>query len=230
MRKYSVIIVDDEPLALDVLSHYLSLFPTYEVLGRYTNPLEAWSYIQQNDVDLVITDIAMPKLSGIDLIKLAKGKTRFVITTSYSDFALESFELNVADYLLKPVSTERFSKMIDHFEDSITKATTSEQTFYVKDGEEYVKVIVDDIDYIEGMRDYAKIVCGKNFYMVLKTLKSLESFLKPFEFARVHKSFIIPLKKIKQFNNRVVIIEEHEVPVSATYREVVKDYLNERRI
>jgi len=230
MRKNTVVIVDDEPLALDVLSHYIGLFSEFEIVERFTDPLEALSYIKTSNVDLVITDIAMPNLSGLDLVKLINGKTKFVITTSYSEYALESFELNVVDYLLKPVSMERFAKMIGHYQDSFRNIEALEHSFFVKDGEEYVKVIVDEIDYIEGMRDYAKIVCGKRYHMVLKTLKSLEQFLTPFEFIRAHKSFIIPLKKIKQFNNRSVIIESHEVPVSATYRDEIKSYLNKRRI
>lgn len=230
MNPYHVIIIDDEPLALDVIEHYLKQFDNYIVTKRFTDPIEAFTYINANKVDLVFTDIAMPNISGTELVRTVGDQTRFIMTTSYSDYAIESFELNVVDYLLKPISLNRFAKAISHFEKEKQDNFASDQknnaaSFFIKEGEEYIKVVVDDIDYIEGMKDYAKIVCGKHYYLALKTLKSVEILLEKYQFLRIHKSYIVPLKKVKQYNGRFVFIDTHEIPVGANYRETLKEYL-----
>ncbi len=230
MKNYKVVVIDDELLAIDVITHYFSVFPNYVVLKTFINPVEAVSFLKMNNVDLVFTDIAMPNISGIDLVKLLKDTTKFVMTTSFSEFALESFELNVVDYLLKPVSLERFSKTLKHFESSDKLETEREQSFFVKDGDEFIKVFIEKIDYIEGMKDYAKIICGNKYYMVLKTLKALEEFLKPYDFQRIHKSFIVPLKKIDQSNSRCVLVNNKEIPLGPAYRERLKEYLNKHKL
>lgn len=230
MKKYSVVIIDDEQLAIDIIVHYLFMFPKYQIAETFTNPIEAVSYLKRSKVDLVFTDIGMPNISGIDLVKILGHSTKFVMTTSFSEYALESFELNVVDYLLKPIALDRFSKTISHFEASEFDDKTKIDSFFVKDGDEFIKVFIEKIDYIEGMKDYAKIVCGNNYYMVLKTLKSLEEFLKPHGFQRIHKSFIVSLKKIIQSNSRCVLINTHEVPIGPAYREKLKLFLNNRKI
>lgn len=235
MQKFTTIIIDDEPLAIDVLVHYLNRFSEFEIVKTFTNSVEAFKFINENTIDLVFSDIAMPQISGTELVKLAQNKSQFVMVTSYTDYAIESFELNVIDYLLKPVPFERFTKTIERFKATKISHTNKDDSvvkpsFFIKEGDEFVKVIVEDIDYIEGMKDYAKIVCGKNYYLALKTLKSLEETLKPFEFIRVHKSFIIPLKKITQYNSKCVLINSHEVPVGNSYRSYLKDYLEKNKL
>lgn len=234
MQRYTTIIIDDEPLAIDVLVHYLKRFPEFEIVKTFTNPVEAFKFLNDTTIDLVFTDIAMPQISGTELVKLTQNKTQFVMVTSFSEYAIESFELNVVDYLLKPVSFERFSKTIERFKESKQmhnfSTTDSIASFYIKEGDEFVKVLVEDIDYIEGMKDYAKIVCGKNYYLALKTLKSIEEKLQPFNFIRVHKSFIVPLKKISQYNSKSILINTHEVPVGSSYRHKLKKYLEDNKL
>lgn len=235
MTKYTTIIIDDEPLAIDVLVHYLKRFPEFEIVKSFANSVEAFKFLNDNTIDLVFTDIAMPQISGTELVKLAQNKTQFVMVTSYSDYAIESFELNVIDYLLKPVSFERFTKTIERIKTSKLTVNSKENvsinpSFYIKEGEEFVKVLVEDIDYIEGMKDYAKIVCGKNYYLALKTLKSIQETLAPFNFIRIHKSFIIPLKKVSQYNSKCVLINTHEIPVGSSYRNHLKKYLEENKL
>lgn len=223
MEQYKAIIIDDEALAIDVVEHYLQRFPEFEIVRTFTDATEAFQYLNKNVVDIVFTDIGMPEISGIELVRLSQNSTSFVMITSFSEFALESFELNVVDYLLKPVSFERFAKTIERFKSN--KLNTEEKTapsFYIKEGDEFVKVLVEDIDYIEGMKDYAKIVCGNNYYMALKTLKSLEKKLNPYGFIRCHKSFIVPTKKIDQYNHRGIIINAHEIPVGNSYKQSFK--------
>jgi len=232
MSKYKVIIVDDEHLAIDVINHYLKHFPNFEVEKTFTNSIEAFKYLNENSIDLVFTDIAMPNISGTELVKLSKNKTQFVMVTSYSEFAIESFELAVVDYLLKPVSLERFKKTIERFE-NITKydrANNQDPSFFIKEGDEFVKVKIKDIDYIEGMKDYAKIVCGNNYYLALKTLKSIENTLTNYGFLRIHKSFIVPLNKIIQYNGRCVLIDKHEIPVGNNYRNILKEYFLKNKL
>ncbi|MBQ4802157.1 response regulator transcription factor [Aquimarina sp. MMG015] len=235
MKKQTTIIIDDEPLAIDVLVNYINRFPEFEILKTFTSSIAAFKYLNDNPVDLVFTDIAMPQISGTELVKLAKTKTQFVMVTSYTDYAIESFELNVIDYLLKPVSFERFITTIDRFKQNILipqskKDFTINPSFYIKEGDEFIKVMVDDIDYIEGMKDYAKIVCGKNYYLALKTLKSIEEKLKSFNFVRIHKSYIIPLKKVSQYNNSCVLINSFEIPVGSSYRNNLKKYLEDNKL
>lgn len=235
MAKYKTIIIDDESLAVDVLKHYIDRFPEFEIVKTFTNSVEAFKYLNENPIDLVFTDIAMPQISGTELVKLVQHKTQFVMVTSYSDYAIESFELNVIDYLLKPVSFERFTKTIERIKASKLAINSNESksenpSFYIKEGDEFVKVLVEDIDYIEGMKDYAKIVCGKNYYLALKTLKSIEETLAPFNFIRIHKSFIIPLKKVSQYNSKCVLINTHNIPVGSSYRSHLKKYLEENKL
>ena len=187
---------------------------------------------EESQIDIVFTDIAMPEISGIELVKLYKGNTRFIMTTSYSEYAVESFELEVVDYLLKPISFERFTKAITRFEDFKKNdiKNTLEPSFFIKEGDEFIKILVKDIDYIEGLKDYAKIVTGTNYCLALKTLKSIEVDLNSYQFIRIHKSYIVPLGKISQYNGKCVLINNFEIPVGNRYREVLKTYLNKNKL
>lgn len=132
----------------------------------------------------------MPEISGIELVKLCNASTKFIMTTSFSQYAVESFDLEVVDYLLKPISFERFCKAITRFESSenIARQHIPEPSFFVKDGDEFIKILVKDIDYIEGLKDYVKIITGKNYCLALKSLKSIEELLGAYNFMRIHKS------------------------------------------
>lgn len=236
MSKYKVVIIDDEQLGIDVIENYIKRYSEFELMETFTNSVEAFTFVNDNDIDLVFTDIAMPEIQGTELVKLAKGKSKFVMVTSYSNFAIESFELNVIDYLLKPVSFDRFDKTIQRFleyKNEINQKngkSDDNPSFFIKEGDEYVKVYINDIDYIEGMKDYAKIYCGNNYYLALKTLKSINHMLESYGFLRIHKSFIIPLNKIKQYNVQCVILSNNsEVPVGPGYRDKLKEFLNSNK-
>lgn len=234
MPKFKVVIIDDEPLAIKVVEHYLNHFPNYTIEKTFTNSLEAATFLNTNSVDLVFTDVAMPLVSGIELIRLINNDVKFVLITSYNEYAVESFELEVIDYLLKPVSFDRFLKTINRFEKTINDKNLglniSSPSFFIKEGDEFIKINITEIDYIEGMKDYAKIVCGKHYYLALKTLKSIETSLLGFEFLRVHKSYIVPLKKISQYNNINVLIGKHEIPVGSSYRNTLKEYFIKNKL
>lgn len=232
MTPFKTIIIDDEPLAIDVIGHYLERFPNFKALRTYTDSVEAFNYLQAgHEVDLVFTDIAMPDISGIELVKLSKGRTKFILTTSYSEYAVESFELGVIDYLMKPIAFERFGKALGRFE-KLSRDNDQEKlipSLFVKDGEEYIKIQIEDIDYIQGLKDYAKIVTGNNYCLALKTLKSIEVSLSAYDFMRIHKSYIVPLNKISQYNGKCVLINNVEVPVGSSYRERLKLFFQKNR-
>lgn len=233
MRVYKTIVIDDEPLAIDVITHHLKQFSNFKVIQTFSDSMEALTFLKQgHDIDLVFTDIAMPELSGIELVKLAKANISFIMTTSFSDYAVESFELEVVDYVLKPISFERFHKAISRFKNLKSSSDTHmlEPSFFVKEGNEFIKILVSEIDYIEGLKDYAKIMTGTKYCLALKTLKSLEATLGPYQFMRIHKSYIVPLSKISQYNGTCVLINNSEVPVGSSYREALKVYLNDNKL
>lgn len=233
MKQYKTIIIDDESLAIDVITHHLQRFSNFEVVNTFTDSIEAFNYLKEgHKADVVFTDIAMPEISGIELAKVFKSQAKFIITTSFSQYAVESFDLEVVDYLLKPISFERFCKAIARCESSegMESQLMLEPSFFVKEGDEFIKILVKDIDYIEGLKDYVKIITGKNYCLALKSLKSIEEVLSPYKFMRIHKSYIVPLSKISQYNGKCVIISNSEVPVGSSYREALKAYLNRNRL
>lgn len=233
MNRYKAIIIDDESLAIDVITHHLNRFPNFEVVKTFTDSVEAFKFLKGgHKVDVVFTDIAMPEISGIELVKLYNTNTKFIMTTSFSQYAVESFDLEVVDYLLKPISFERFCKAISRFEslNNNDGQNALEPSFFVKEGDEFIKILVKDIDYIEGLKDYVKIMMGKNYCLALKSLKSIEEILGPYQFMRVHKSYIVPLTKIAQYNGKSVIINNSEIPVGSSYRENLKVYLNKNKL
>lgn len=233
MNLYKAIIIDDEPLAIDVITHHLKRFSNFEVIKTFTDSVEAFNFLKEgHKVDVAFTDIAMPEISGIELVKLSKAKTRFIMTTSFSQYAVESFDLEVIDYLLKPISFERFCKAISRFEslENTKGQHNPEPSFFVKEGDEFIKILVRDIDYIEGLKDYVKIITGKNYCLALKSLKSIEEVLSIYQFMRIHKSYVVPLAKISQYNGKCVIINNAEVPVGSSYRETLKVYLNKNKL
>ncbi|GAA0721390.1 LytTR family DNA-binding domain-containing protein [Aquimarina litoralis] len=230
---YKTVIIDDEQLAIDVIVHYLERFSNFEIVKTFTDAVNAFQYLKlNNQVDIVFTDIAMPEISGVELIKLTQNATTYVMTTSFSEYAVESFDLNALDYLLKPISFERFSKTISRFENlkNISIQDRLAPSFFVKDGDDFIKVFIHEIDYIQGLRDYAKLVTGDTYCLALKTLKSIEQTLEPYNFIRIHKSYIVPLDKIKQYSGKSVGIGSHEIPVGSTYREDLKRYLQNNKL
>ncbi|MGY3794654.1 LytR/AlgR family response regulator transcription factor [Aquimarina sp. 433] len=230
---YKAVIIDDEQLAIDVIVHYLERFSNFEIVKTFTDAVSAFRYLKNNDhIDIVFTDIAMPEISGVELIKLIQNSTTYVMTTSFSEYAVESFDLNALDYLLKPISFERFSKTISRFE-NLKNASTQDRlapSFFVKDGDDFIKVFIHELDYIQGLKDYAKLVKGDTYCLALKTLKSIEQKLEPYNFIRIHKSYIVPLDKIKQYRGKSVVIGSHEIPVGSTYREDLKRYLQNNKL
>jgi DNA-binding LytR/AlgR family response regulator len=220
MDKIKCIIVDDEPLAISLLESYVQQIPFLELVFSTENPIEALDYIQKNACHLVFLDIQMPELTGINFMKIVGDKLKYILTTAYSEYALEGYEHHIIDYLLKPIPFERFYKSAlkaqERFSFNINKV---ESHFFVKSSGQQHRINFKDILYVESIKDYINIRTHQQEYIVLDTLKSIELQLSEFSFARIHKSFIINLDQIKSIAaKKIILSSDHEIPIGDSYR------------
>jgi two-component system, LytTR family, response regulator len=209
------LIVDDEQHAIDILTHYVSQTPQLHLVASNTNPLEALQTVATQKIDLIFLDIQMPELSGIDFVRAINGKCKIILTTAYSEFALEGYDLDVVDYLLKPIRLPRFLTAVQKAATALNNTmadTTKEQPeddyIFVKTESKgkLLKINLADIDYIEGMKNYVAIYCGGKKTLVYTSMKDIEERLPNRLFIRVHKSFIIPIDRITGIEgNRVLL-------------------------
>ena len=199
------IIVDDEQHALDILVHYINQTPLLHLVASTTNPMEALQTVATQKIDLVFLDIQMPELSGIDFVRAINGKCKVILTTAYSEFALESYDLDVVDYLLKPIRLPRFLTAVQKAATALNNTTTEfnkeqpeDDYIFVKTESKgkLLKINLTDIDYIEGMKNYVAIYSGGKKILVYTSMKDIEERLPGRQFIRVHKSFIIPIDRI----------------------------------
>ncbi|WP_317916958.1 LytTR family DNA-binding domain-containing protein [Vibrio sp. MACH09] len=231
------IIVDDESLARDLLGKYINKMPKLELKESFDNAIDALDYIQSHDVDLVFSDIEMPDLSGIDFVKSINGNSAIIFTTAYEEFALQGYELNVVDYLLKPFSLPRFISAVNKATEIIrlrklehdkpakitaditTRQNTDTQRFlFVRDNRKEYKVFYDDILFVEGALEYVSFQTQSRHYLGLYSLKELEKQLPSDDFVRVHKSYIVSLKHIKEVKGNLLVIHSHSIPVGKTFK------------
>ena len=226
------LIIDDEPLAIQLLEDYVSKTYFLEKGFSTTNPLEALQKIEEDDFDLIFLDIQMPELNGMDFLKILNNRINVILTTAYSDFALESYDYGVVDYLLNPISYERFYKSVlkvkekSHIQNSAPKENSSPEKshFFVKSEGKQIKIEFSSILYIEGLRDYVNIKTLNEEIIVLENLKNLETVL-PSDFMRVHKSYIINLTKIFSVEGHRIQIENHWINIGETYRNQFQNWL-----
>lgn len=230
------IIVDDEPLARDVLKNYIEQLKNVELVAVCTNALEANEALHQNDVDLLCLDIHMPQITGIEFLKSLKNPPLVLFTTAHPDYALEGFELDVVDYLLKPISLDRFMKAINKVEERMEKREEIVETdhFYVKADKKLVKVFYKDMLYIEGLKDYVILRNETNRVITLQTMKSLESKLPADHFIRVHRSYIVNIDKIQSVMGNMLEIQEKgqikHIPVGKNYRDQLMGMIESKKI
>jgi len=245
----NVIIVDDEPLAQDVLSTYIEQMPDLNLVAKCNNALEARSALNENEVHLMFLDIQMPQLTGTEFLKSLKNPPLVIFTTAYSEYAVEGFELNALDYLLKPVSLDRFMTAVDKAkaqyaltnQDSAGSASSSaeeandgEDFIFVKADKKLVKVNYQDIIYIEGLKDYVIIRQQNSRLITLQTMKSLESKLPDSIFKRIHRSFIVNIDKIEAVMGNMIEVTEKgqtkHLPIGKNYREELLSIVNKNRL
>jgi DNA-binding LytR/AlgR family response regulator len=220
------IIVDDEPPAIRLLEKYVSKVSFLELITSTVSPLEALGLIDKGDIDLVFLDIQMPELTGIQLSKIVKGKTKIIFTTAYPQFALESYELNAIDYLLKPFEFERFYQAVLKVKDENisvekqVKPQTDTYLFIKTDGKNnFEKVYVKDICYIEGLKNYVAIHLKGNQIITHNTLKSIEEYLPKDQFVKTHKSYIVSMQHIHKTDSISVYINDKALPIGDTYKK-----------
>lgn len=230
------IAIDDEELALELLEDNIKKVPFLNLAGKFGNPLDAMKMLQEDEVDLVFLDIQMPQLSGLQLIKTIRNKPMFILVTAYEKFALEGFNLDVIDYLLKPVSLERFIKACNKAAEFHLLRTKSKGSiadfipdyFFVNVDYSQRKIVRSDIIYIEGLKDYVKIHIKSSFNPIVTrmTMKGLEENLPSSNFIRIHKSFIVSISALTSVRKNAVFIGSLELPVSENYQEDLKSIVN----
>jgi DNA-binding LytR/AlgR family response regulator len=231
---FTCIIVDDEPLAQSVIENYLKNVPSLELKEKFDNAIDALNYLNSNDVDLMFLDINMPELNGMDLLKTLNKKPEVILTTAYSEYAIESYELGVSDYLLKPIALPRFIKAVN----KVTELLTMERNYNEGGGEKprYIfikvdginlKLMLEDIRYIEAYGNYLKIFSTEKMYLVTDTMINFMTQLDS-DFIRVHKSYIVPISKIEKMMGNRVHIGEDQIPIGNTYKADLKSKIQNK--
>lgn len=241
--KLRCMIVDDEPLALDVLETFIERLDNLELVCRCNNAVEAYTCLQNEHIDLLFLDIQMPKLTGIDFLKSLAHPPRVIFTTAYRDYAVEGFELNAVDYLLKPIAFERFLKAVskvgasEPYPAAATPAITpagaqpyQEAFIYLKADKKMVKVMLADILYIESLKDYIRVKTDSKEIISYQKISFLEEKLPADKFLRIHRSFIVALDKIQAFSATAVDIGKTEIPIGRFYKTEVLDVLNQNNL
>lgn len=234
------LVVDDEPLALDILEDYISKVPFLTLVKTTTSAIEGLSLVQSDAIDLVFLDVQMPELTGIQFLKIINGKCDVILTTAYSQYALDGYELDVVDYLLKPIAFDRFYKAAQKvlqnngsgntIAQEQTPASNSRDFIFVKTEHKIQKIYLDDILYIEGLKDYISIFTKTERIITLQNMKKMEESLPSKSFIRVHKSYIVAIGKIESIERSRIQIGEKIIPIGDTYREYFFKQIEDKNI
>lgn len=237
-RTIRCIIIDDEPLAREIIRRYIDEVPMLQLSGECSNAVQAMSFLQQQPVDLIFLDIRMPQLNGTDFLRILKNPPKTILTTAFSDYALEGYELDVVDYLVKPIRFDRFLKAVNKAfpingnwpeiktvvaENTETKK--SDSFVYFRADRKMVKVMLTDILYIESMKDYVKVFTPQGIIITRQSMTSVEAMLPEKLFVRAHRSFIVAVNRIRSFTNELIEIGNAEIPIGKLYRNGVMKVL-----
>ncbi|OOQ61187.1 DNA-binding response regulator [Mucilaginibacter pedocola] len=233
------VIVDDEPLAREGLADFVEDVDFLQLAGMCENPVQLINFLQANTVDLIFLDIQMPKMSGMDFLKITKNPPMVILTTAYPNYAVEGFQLNVLDYLLKPITFDRFFMAVNKARDyqrflqfssgqQQAPAVPQADYFFIKCGGKYEKLFLDEVLYIESMQNYINIFTTKSKYTTQTNLKSLEQYFDKGAFMRVHKSYMVALRKIEKLEGNEIFIQTHRIPLSRNYRDEVIATINSK--
>lgn len=231
------LIIDDEQHAIDILVHYVNQTPQLQLAGSSINPIEALQQVAEKKIDLIFLDIQMPELSGIDFIKALNGTAKVILTTAYSEFALESYELDVVDYLLKPIRLSRFLSAVQKAANELNKEEekeTAEDYIFVKTESKgkLLKINLADIEYVEGMKNYVAIYRNGQKTLVYTSMREIEDRLPHKDFIRVHKSFIIAIAKVTGIEGNLVRLQnvKTEVTIGESYKSALMEIIRNKMI
>ncbi|MBO9565620.1 MAG: response regulator transcription factor [Niastella sp.] len=227
--KIKCLLVDDEPPAVDLITTYIERVGDLEIVGKCNNAIEAFGFLQKTKVDLLLLDIQMPKMTGLDLIRALHDRPKIIVITAYREFAADGFDLDVLDYIVKPVSFDRFLKAIAKYNQYtlLRQTETPEQApdafekayMYFKVNKQVKKVFLKDIIYIESIKDYVKIVTTDKPLITYQRLGYMEEKLPENKFLRIHKSYIIAIDRISGYNNDLINVDGFELPLGRSYKQ-----------
>ncbi len=232
MLKY--IIIDDEPLAHEIIEEFCSMLPHIQLERNCYNAMEAMQYLNENTVDFMFLDINMPKLRGLDFLKTLTKPPKTIITTAYKEHALEGFELNVVDYILKPFSFDRLVKAVNKVSDTQTTKTVIKEVsnetittrFFVKGDKKHHQIDLNNLLFIEAYGNYTKLFLNDEMIVSHEKISHYESILSDANFLRVHKSFIVAIDKIKFIEGNRILVNEHKIPIGQTYKSIINNLYN----
>jgi two-component system, LytTR family, response regulator len=219
------LLIDDEPLALQLLEDFVKKTPYLKLVGKFEEPLQALPVIESQQIDLLFLDIKMPDISGIDFFKSLTNKPEVIFTTAYSEFAIDGFELKAMDYLLKPVSFEKFitatNRVKEYIDFKNNREIKSRDYFFINVSHKLHKIFYDDILYLEGYKDYTKVYLSSaaSPLLILHNLKYFEDLLNQHHFIRIHRSYIVAIRKVNTVSRKSVTILTNTLPVSDNYRD-----------
>lgn len=230
MDKYTCIIIEDEPLALEKTKDFVNKVPFLQLSATFDNALDGLAYLKNNKADLLFLDINMDELTGIELLESSKINSQVIITTAYREYALKGYELQITDYLLKPFTFNRFLQAVNKAQENLNQRIADKQPdfIFVKTENRLEKIMINDILYIEGMRDYLRINTINKKIMTLQNFNEMEQILPSHLVCRVHKSYMVAINKIESIERSEIKIGNTIIPVSATYKEVLYQLINNK--
>jgi DNA-binding LytR/AlgR family response regulator len=230
MNKYTCIIIEDEPLALEKTKDFVNKVPFLSISATFDNAMNGLTFLNNNKVDLLFLDINMDELSGIELLESSKIDSQVIITTAYQEYALKGYELHITDYLLKPFTFNRFLQAVNKAQVNLTQRTANKQLdfIFVKTENRLEKIMISEILYIEGMRDYLRIHATNRKIMTLQGFNELELLIPAHLVCRVHKSYMVALNKIESIERSRIKIADQLIPVSETYKEAFLQLINSK--
>jgi len=223
------IIIDDEPLAVNLLESYVSKIEDLELVGTFNNPLDALKLLRETSVDVLFLDIQMPEITGVEFKKIINPDLKVIFTTAYSEYAIESYDLNAVDYLLKPITFQRFLQAVEKVQEKTAIPTPQDDSIdylFVKTEYRHQKLFFSDILYLKGLSDYVAIQTKDGKVLTLQNMKDFEQTLPSHRFVRVHKSYIVSLEHIEFIERNRVVIQGEYIPIGATYKDAFWKQIN----
>ncbi len=234
VNRISCLVVDDEKVARDIISSYLEQIPQMEIVASCSSAMEAFDVIHRQSVDLVFLDINMPGLSGLSFARSLNKDIRVIFTTAHREYAIEGFELRALDYLLKPISFERFFEAVNRYFEiaksparvvHTTENAETEKSFFVKADRKMIRVVLDEVTYIESLKDYLKIHTKEGVVITRETISNIEARLPRSKFMRIHRSYIVAIEAISSYTHEYIEVADMMLPISRSYKQEISERL-----